>query len=222
MKTIESIRDLSEEKLLGLVKSTTTKATSANVELGKILFALDSVREGKGTLKKFVRLNTGIDVPDHAFCCQVVFRGLVADADDKVRLPENVYDDSRLKWLLQSSAILNLLEKSSTADKAAVLAEVVEILVKKPEGGEAMLKKIKDSLKPASDKEPEVGGNDPEKVVEIPQDILSKAHLSAIGQAVGEVTDADKLRFIAAAFDCILEIAKGQLEAVATPAAVAA
>jgi hypothetical protein len=218
MKTIEQIRDLGQDKLLSLVKSSAAKAISANVELGKILFALDEVREGKGTLKKFVRQNTGIDVPDHAFCCQVVFRGLVHGG----QLTESVYDESRLKWLLQTSAILNLLEKSSTADHAAVIAEVVEILVEKPEGGEAMLKKIKDALKPASDKEPEEGGSDMEKVVELPQDILSKAHLSAIGQAVGEVTDADKLRFLSAAFDCILEIAKGQLESVETPAAVAA
>jgi hypothetical protein len=220
MKTIESIRDLGTDKLLSLVKSTSTKATSANLELGKILFALDGVREGKGTLKKFVRENTGISVPDHAFCCQVAFRGLVEPGN----IQESTYDGTPLKWLLQVSAIVNLLEKSSMADpdKSEIIARVAAILSDAPEGAESQLKAIKAELKPVGNK----GKNSTEetgteKVTEFSADLLSKAHLAAVGKAASEVTDPQTLRFLFNAFECLVEIAKGQLETTAPMTAAA-
>lgn len=213
MKNFSQITELTAEKILGLIKTGASKMSSGNLELGKLLVALDIKRDGVGTLKSYVRKTAEIEVPDHAFCCAVAFRATVSAEI----LEETIYDATPLKWLLQVSAIVNAMEKAEIEDsgRAVVMHEVCEILRNRPDGAEGLLKAIKDRIRGnvgAGENAPGSGEPGDPETPDITPDLLSMANLQALGKAVFECSDIAKLETAAKAFRSILEIAEARIE----------
>lgn len=223
MKTLVQLEAMKDGALLALVKTTTTRAASAHLELGKALVVLDKRREAKGTLKRYVREETGIDVPDHAFCCAVVFGAFVASE----RITEAAYDAAPLRWLLTSSAIHNGLDKAEHLDDDAreeFRRQTAEILATRPEGGQKLLDAIKAKIrKPA---EGEGGGEgegegEPEEVPGVQVvSLLNVECIKTLGKLAAGCEDRALLESVAPAVDALREIIAGKLE-VLTAAPVA-
>lgn len=156
--TIDSLRALSFDDLIGQLKISAVRQSSTHIGIGKMLVVLDQTRdeETDKTLKGYVRKTVGEEIEPASYKCAKAF-ALVGDGHGTIL--ESQYDNAALNWLLTTSAILGFLEKHDEETGVRVREAVAQLLRAPNEKTGKALKAIKDSLKP----EPEEGATDGEK-----------------------------------------------------------
>lgn len=221
IKNLEHFANLAPADILSWIKSNSSRATSVQLEIAKALVALDSKREGKGTLKKFVRAETGEEIPDHAFSCARVFSELIGTGPGTITEPD--YDAVALRWHLQASAILGLLEKASLADgeKSTVRENLAEILRTRPADGYAQLENLKKSLKPAP-RSRHARSSEETTDDETPEAFDPIRAIRQLGHYIAESDDVAEVMRLQAAIATLTHVVELKAKEMTTPASLAA
>ena len=214
-KSIVDLNKMEVKDLIKTLRSETKKASSAHVNGGKIIFALDSKRDSKKSLTTWLTGELGEKPHDHALMCSVSF-GMVGPGFGSVF--EGEWDTTPLKWHLQISPILRFMEKEETPAEtvAQIREEISEIIRHKPKDGEARLKEIKKLLKGPEDQKPLKEPGEPvvlqEEEIHADIDYLGDAIFEAMALAIDSCNDPKKLGYAMKSLFAMAKVSQAKID----------
>ena len=215
-KSIDDLQAMDIKTLITTLRAETKRASSAHVNGGKIIFAVDGKRDSDKSLTSWLTKELGEKPHDHALMCAVSFRMVDTGHGS---CTEDQWDTTPLKWHLQVSPILKYMEKEETPAEtvAEIREQMAEILREKPSDGEKRLKAIKKELKgependasEESDKEPE------EKAGAV--DYLDESIFEAIALSIDACTDSERLTYAMKSLFALAKVSQAKIDALITP-----
>ena len=218
-KSIDDLQAMDIKTLITTLRAETKRASSAHVNGGKIIFAVDGKRESDKSLTAWLTSELGEKPHDHALMCAVSFRMVDTGHGS---CSEEQWDTTPLKWHLQVSPILKHMEKEKTPAETVseIREQMAEILREKPSDGEKRLKAIKAELR--GEPENKKKKDEPKEPIEPEEkagavDYLDDSIFEAIAHSIDTCTDSEKLTYAMKSLFALAKVSQAKIDTMTTP-----